>query len=355
MVKVTVVRRETGSLAVEAASILVSVFLALTMGAVLLALMGKDPIATLAGMASGAVGSKLALTETLLKATPLLFTGIAVLVALRAGVWNIGAEGQLVMGGIGTTGAALFWFTNVPEWLILPLVILSSFVAGALWGLIPAALKVTANVNEILATLMLNYVAVKFVEFLYYDSWRNPRGFGFPGTAELPSSAWLPRMSGRLHLGFVFALIIVFLIWLLISKTKFGFELKVMGASYPTARYSGINTGRSILIVMLISGGIAGLAGMSEISGVSHKLQNGLAVGYGFTGIIVAFLARLRPVAVIPAAFIMAGLVVGSDQLQITQSLPAAFADVFQGMVLLSLLASETLVSYRIRFEEARC
>jgi len=353
--KVTVVRRETGSFAVEAASVLVSVFLALTMGAILLALMGKDPIATLAGMANGAVGSRLALTETLLKATPLLFTGIAVLVALRAGVWNIGAEGQLVMGGIGTTGAALFWFTNVPEWLILPLVILSSFVAGALWGLIPAALKVTANVNEILATLMLNYVAVKFVEFLYYDSWRNPRGFGFPGTAELPSSAWLPRMSGRLHLGFAFALVVVFLIWLLISKTKFGFELKVMGASYPTARYSGINTGRSILIVMLISGGIAGLAGMSEISGVSHKLQNGLAVGYGFTGIIVAFLARLRPVAVIPAAFIMAGLVVGSDQLQITQSLPAAFADVFQGMVLLSLLASETLVSYRIRFEEARC
>lgn len=347
--KLTLERKRSRSSAATLIALLLSVLAALIAGGALLLIVGANPLQAYGEMFRGAFGDDFALTQTLLKATPLLFTGLSVTLALRSGFWNIGAEGQLLMGAFAATGIALFWTDSLPTFLVIPAVIIAGFVGGALWGLLSAALKVWLGVNEIVTTLMLNYTAIEWIEFLYFSAWRNPRGFGFPGTAEFPREAWLPPLSGRLHIGFAIALIACVLVWLLLARTKWGYELRVMGASLPAARYSGIRLIRNMLLVVMISGGIAGLAGMSEVAGISHRLQNGLAVGYGYTGLIVAFLARLNPLSAIVSAIFLAGLTVGSEQLQLTMNLPASFALILQGTILLLVVAGEVLTHYRIR------
>jgi simple sugar transport system permease protein len=330
-------------------ALVLSVLVALITGGGLLLVVGANPLQAYSEMFRGAFGDGFALSQTLMKATPLLFTGLAVTLALRSGFWNIGAEGQLMMGAFAATGVALFWTESLPAFFIIPAVIIAGFVGGALWGLLSAALKAYLGINEIVTTLMLNYIAIQWVEYLFFDAWRNPRGFGFPGTAEFPREAWLPPLSGRLHIGFAIALIACVLGWFVLARTKWGYELRVMGASLPAARYSGIYLIRNMLLVVMISGGIAGLAGMSEVAGISHRLQNGLAVGYGYTGLIVAFLARLNPLSAIVSAIFLAGLTVGSEQLQLTMNLPASFALILQGTILLLVVAGEVLTHYRIR------
>ncbi|MAU12964.1 MAG: ABC transporter permease [Anaerolineaceae bacterium] len=330
-------------------TILGAVLVALAFGALLLLIVGVNPIEAYRLMFVGAFGSEFATVDTLVKASPLLLTGLGVSLALRANIWNIGAEGQLVMGGFAAAGVALFWSEWLPEPLLLPAVILAGFVGGALWGLIPALLKIFGGVNEIVSTLMLNYVAVLWVEYLFFDAWRDPRGFGFPGTAEFPRAAWLPRLTGQLHIGIIFGLIIAALIWFLLNRTTIGYEIRVQGKSPLSARYAGINVMRNLMLVMFLSGGIAGLAGMGEVAGISHRMQNGLAVGYGFTALIVAFLGRLSPPGVIVAAVFVAGLSVGSEQLQLSMNLPASFALILQGAVLLCIAAGDLFLRYRVR------
>ena len=335
------------------ASMAMSVLAALLVGGVLLTFVGVNPLAAYEAMFRGAFGDQLAVTETLVKATPLMLTGLGVALALRAGFWNIGAEGQLVMGGFAATGMALFWGNGLPGALVLPAMILAGFLGGALWGLIPALLKVFTNVSEIVSTLMLNYIAVLWIEYLYFDAWRDPRGFGFPGTAPLPDAARLPRLMGRLHIGILLALAACVVLWFLLARTRWGYEIRVVGASVQTARYAGMDLRRSLFLVMALSGGLAGLAGMGEVAGISYRLQNGLAVGYGYTALIIAFLARLNVWGVVAAAVFMAGLTVGSDQLQIALSLPASFAWILQGTVLLFILAGGVLTHYRVRLHLA--
>lgn len=334
---------------------IVSVLLALIFGAGLLWIFGADPIETYVAMAKGAFGERYNFSETLVKAIPLMLAGLAVGIAFRMLFWNIGAEGQLALGAVAATWVALFVpqrLGGMPDWAFLPTMIGAAFLAGALWGLIPAFLKAYLQVNEIITTLMLNYVALLWMQYLYTGPWKDPQGFGFPGTAQLPQAAWLPRLPldlGRVHYGLLLALVAAVILWLVLARTKWGLEIKVIGQNPEAARYAGMNIARNVVLVMLISGGLAGLAGFSQVAGVAHRLQNGIAVGDGFTAIIVAWLAKLNPWAILLVSVLLAGLSTGGDQLQITMGLPAAVAGVLQGSILFFVLGADVFVTYRLR------
>jgi general nucleoside transport system permease protein len=333
----------------------IAVVLALIFCGFLLMAFGANPLETYTAMLRGAFGQRYNVSETLLKAIPLMLTGLAVGIAFRMLFWNIGAEGQLVWGAIGATWAALFlprYVEWLPIWSILPLMLISAFVAGAIWGLIPGVLKAYLRVNEIITTLMLNYVALLWMQYLYTGPWKDPMGFGFPGTAQFPREVWLPRIPldlGRVHYGIVIALIAAVIIWIILSYTKWGLEIKVIGENPQAARYAGMDIARNIIFVMLISGGLAGLAGFGQVAGVAHRLQNGIAVGDGFTAIIVAWLAKLSPWGILLVSVLMAGLSTGGDQLQISMGLPAAVAGVLQGSILFFVLGANVFVNYRLR------
>jgi general nucleoside transport system permease protein len=340
----------------------ISVILALIFGAVLLSMVGANPLKTYQAMLEGAFGTPALwqqgryhnLIETLVKATPLMLTGMAVAVAFRMRFWNIGAEGQLVMGGIAAAAVALWvptWFPFLPEsrWVYLPLIIVASMLFGALWALIPAILKAYLKVDEIITTLMFNYIAILFYQYLFNIAWKDPEGFGFPGTAMIPQFTWLPRIMGRLHWGIVIAIVAAVIIWIIMDRTRWGYEIRLIGESKTVGRYAGISLAATILLVMFLSGGLAGLAGMSEVTGISYRLQRGLAVGTGFTGIIVAWLAQLNPWGVLLVAFLMAALFVGGEQIQISMGLPASVSPVLQGAILLFVLGGSVFNRYRLR------
>jgi general nucleoside transport system permease protein len=338
---------------------LASMTAALLVAALLLILVDTSPREAYSAMLAGAFGSRLALTETLVRAIPLILTGLSVAVAFRMLFWNIGAEGQLVIGGITASGVALFvpeLIPGIPQtpWVYLPLMVVAAMLAGALWGLGPALLKSFLGVNEIITTLMLNYIAILFYQYLFTDPWKDPAGFGFPGSAEFPQYAWLPRMSGRLHIGLFLGLAAAVLVWFVFTKTRWGYEITLIGENEQAARYAGVGIMRNIIAVMILSGGLAGLAGMAEVAGISHRLQNGLSVGNGFTGIIVAWLAKLDPLRVVLVAILMAALFVGGDQIQISLGLPASLALVLQGLILLFVLAGDIFTRYRLRLVRTR-
>jgi general nucleoside transport system permease protein len=341
---------------------LVSILLALLFGALLLLVVGANPWQTYRAMAQGAFGTPAQwqqgqfsnLIETLVKAIPLMLTGLSVAVAFRMRFWNIGAEGQLVMGGVAAAAVALWvpvFMPFLPEsrWVYLPLIIAASVLLGAIWALIPALLKAYMRVDEIITTLMFNYIAILFYQYLFNVAWKDPAGFGFPGTARFPDFALLPRLIGRLHWGLIFAVVAAFIVWLLLERTRWGYEIRLIGQSPAAGRYAGISLATTILLVMFVSGGLAGIAGMSEVAGISHRLQRGLAVGSGFTGIIVAWLAMLNPWAVLLVAFLLAALLVGGEQIQMIMGLPASVAPVLQGAILLFVLGGNVFVRYRLR------
>jgi simple sugar transport system permease protein len=325
--------------------------LALTAG--LLVVFGVNPAATFAAMWKGAFGSGRAFTETLVKAIPLMFTSLGVALAFKLRFWNIGAEGQLVIAGVGTAWVALFWNAWVPPELLLPVAILVGCLAGAAWAGIPALLKTSLKVDETLVTLMLNYVAILVADSLYYGPWRDPKGHGFPGSAPFPQAAWLPRIAGRAHIGLYFALALALVLWIVLNRTRWGFELKIIGASQRAARYEGIAVERNIVLAVLCSGALCGLAGACEVTAISHRLQQGLALGYGFTAIIVAWMSQLNPIAIVPISVVMAAILVGGDQVQMKMGLPSAMGSVMQGMILFPMLAGSLFTEFRIRRSRA--
>ncbi len=328
---------------------ILSIVLALLVGGAVLALAGHNPLTVYNAMLQGAFGSVNGLAETTVKAIPLILAGLGVSIAFRMLLWNIGAEGQLYLGAIFATGTALYIIPNAPAILLIPVMVLAGFVGGALWALIPGALRAFLKVNEIITTLMLNYVAVLLSEWLVHGPWKDPKAFGFPGTPLLPDAAWLPRLgTTRVHLGLFFGLVAAIVIYVILRGTWWGYEIRVIGENERAARYAGINIRRNILLVMALSGGLAGIAGMSEVAGIAHQLQRNLSPGYGFTAIIVAWLAKLNPWMVIVVAFLLAGLLVGGDQLQMSLGLPSAIAPMLQGMILFFLLGSEILTRYRL-------
>lgn len=330
---------------------LVSVVMALAVCGLFLSLSGKDPLAAYSAMFFGVVGTSYGITETILKAIPLTLAGLGLGLAFRMKLWNIGGEGQLYMGAFAATGVALF-MPGLPSWLVLPSMIAAGCVAGGLWAVLPAIPRAYLGVNETITTLMLNYVAIFWVDYLVYGPWRDPEGFNFPLTATFSSSATLPAFgSSRIHFGLVLGLITALILYVLIYRTKWGYEVRVIGESESAARYAGMNIRRQVLLVMFLSGAICGLAGMSEVSGLVHRLRPGFSPGYGYTAIIVAWLAKLNPLATVVVAVLFGALETGGYIIQ-TSGISSTMVSVLQGTLLFFILGGEILVKYRIRLKK---
>ncbi len=342
-------KRKTVSMTAIVVTPILSFVVSLLLTGILLVVFDANPLETYAAMYKGAFGTARAFTETLVKAIPLMLTGLGVALAFKLKFWNIGAEGQLTLAGVAAAWVAIYWSPWMPEPLLLPAVILVGATAGALWAGIPALLKTSLKVDETLVTLMLNYVAILFSSHLYYGPWRDPKGYGFPGTELFPRAAWFPRIAGRAHIGLYFAIVAAIVLWIIFQRTRWGFELKVIGNSQKAARYQGISVERNIVLAVLLSGALCGLAGVGEVAGISRRLQQGLSLGYGYTAIIVAWMAQLNPLAIPFVAILMGALLVGGDSVQMVMALPSSMGLLMQGMMLFPLLAGSLFVEYRIK------
>ncbi|WP_377846677.1 ABC transporter permease [Bosea sp. UC22_33] len=286
------------------------------------------------------------------KGAPLVMIALGLAIGFRANVWNIGAEGQYVMGAIAGTGVALLTY-DMTGWWILPAMVLAGILGGMAWAAIPAFLRVKLQVSEILTSLMLTYVAVQFLYFLVRGPWKDPGGFNFPQTRMFTADQTLPTvLEGTLvHLGIPAALVLAIIAWLLMEKTTAGYAIKVVGLAPAAARHGGFSAARTTWATMLISGALAGLAGLFEAAGPFGQLTPQFPVGYGFTAIIVAFLGRLNPLGIVFGGIVLAGTYVGGEIAQSTVRLPQAATGLFQAMLLFMLLATDVLVRWRIVFK----
>jgi simple sugar transport system permease protein len=319
-------------------------------------LVGGDPIKSFGHILVAAFGSIGVISDTLVKATPLILTGLACSLAFRMRLWNIGAEGQFLLGAWGASAIVLAPIlpAGTPAIIVIPAMMLAGAVAGGLWGFIPGVLRARLGVNEIITTLMLNYVALFWIEFWVFGPWSKG---GFPVTEPFPPEAWLPRLTDfasafpvlgglTVHLGLIFGILAATVMWIALERTRWGYELRLIGDSPRAARYAGIDIDRKIIVVFVISGALAGLGGMSEVAGVVHGLQDQISPGYGFTAIIIAYLARFGPFRVIVASILFGALILAGREIQ-----PSGVPAMIQGIVLFSLVGSDVLIRYRIRFD----
>ncbi len=332
-----------------------AVVLALFLGGIVIALVGGNPFATYAHIAGASFGSLGVLSDTLVKATPILFTALACSIAFRMKLWNIGAEGQFIMGAFGASVIVLAPVLppETSPWIFIPMMILAGIVFGALWGFIPGFLKARFNVNEIISSLMLNYIAISWTNFWIFGVW-SEGGFQmsakFPGAARLPRlldmAQTLPMMRGlTTHLGLVFGVVAAIGLWFIIYRSRWGYEIRLIGDNAQAANYAGISITKNVIWAMMLSGALAGLGGMAEITGVVHRLQTSpIAAGYGFTGIIVAWLAKLNPIAAVLVSVLFGALLLAGREIQ-----PSGIPKMIQGIILVCLIASDFLLRYRIR------
>jgi general nucleoside transport system permease protein len=334
---------------------LLAVALTVITGFFIFLFMGYDPLLSLYHFFISPVISLYGLSELALKASPLILIAVGLALGFRANVWNIGAEGQLTVGAIAGGGIGL-WFWGADGGWILPLMCLAGLAGGMAYAAIPAFLKTRLDVNEILTSLMLTYVATLFLSMLVYGPWKDPEGFGFPQTRMLSPSALLPVIveGTRLHIGVVVAFLVAVGAWVVMTRTVIGFELKVVGQAPAAAAYAGFDRNRMIWLCLLTSGGLAGLAGLFEVAGPIGQLIPSLTPGYGFTAIIVAFLGRLHPLGIILSGLLMALSYIGGENAQVEVGLPQAVTGVFQGLLLFFLLATDFLTRYRVRWATRR-
>ncbi len=314
--------------------------------------LGADPLYAMARIFSGSFGSWYGFKETLTKAIPLILIGSGLTLAFRAKFWNIGAEGQLLMGAVFGTWAGLFFGHSLPAWVLVPLMFLAGFLGGAIWGMIPALLKIRFSINEVISTLMLNYICAEFLTMLIVGPWKGRTRFGFPGTDNLPPAATLGLIPGsRIHYAtLILAIVSAVVLFMVIYKTRFGYEARVVGENPDAGRYAGIHFLKTTLILMMISGGLAGLAGVGEVAGIHRYLgyPTSVSSGYGFTAIIVAWLAKLNPILTLVSGIFFAGILVGGDAIQISLSLPAATVNIVNGVLLVFLIMGDYFLKNRI-------
>jgi simple sugar transport system permease protein len=313
------------------------VLLALLMSGLLIRLSGVAPLPAYAELVRGAFGGPRQITETLLKATPILIVALGLTIAFRARVWNIGAEGQYHMGAL-FGGAIALWFPNAPTGVLVPLMLAAGVVGGMAWSALAGLLHLKRGVNLIICTLMLNYIGILVVQYAARVPLREPDGF-LPESAALSEAAQLPRLIGRLHIGLAIALVLVVIVYLLLWRSPLGFRLRAIGAQQSVSQYVGIQPARHIFIALLLSGGAAGLAGIIEVSYTYTRLKQNISDGYGFTGILVALLGQLHPVGVLIAALFFSALSVGAQGLNVSLQVPAAVAGVLQALLVLAVLA----------------
>jgi len=318
-------------------------------GGVIFLAMGKDPSTALYIYFVEPLTTTSGLSEVAVKAGPLILIGIGLSFGFRAGVWNIGAEGQYIAGAIAGGGLAVY-FHESESTLLLPAMLVLGTLGGMAWAAVPALLKTRFNANEILVSLMLVYVAELLLVHLVQGPWRNPQGWGFPGTRMFPDVATMPLLfSGkRVHLGTLITLAIPFIAWFILVRTRFGFTVRVFGSAPLAARHAGVHSHRMIWQSLLIGGGFAGLAGVIEATGTIGQLVPNISPGYGFTAIIVAFLGRLHPAGVLLAGIAIAVTYIGGEGAQISVGLPKAVTGLFQGIILFYLLAFDLFTRYRI-------
>ncbi len=324
--------------------------IATVIAASLLAMLaGANPFSVLGLIIKGAFGSQFALLETLNRATPLIFTGLAVAVAFRARLWNIGAEAQLYAGAlvVAILGAGLL---DWPSILLLPVMAILAMLAGAIVLLIPALLKVRLGVDEVVTTLLINFIFLLFVSMLLEGALKDPMGMGWPKSARLINEARLPRiMEGlRLHWGFGLALISAAIVWIIGARTTLGYEMRAVGLNRDAAEFAGIPVGRVLIKTALLSGGLAALAGYSEVAGLKGSLTLDLSPGFGYTGIIVAMLALLNPLGVVVAALFVAGIFVGADSMSRAVGVPTYLADIMLATALLLMVVAILLTRFRV-------
>lgn len=331
-----------------------SVILAFLVSAIILWLIGGDPLKVGGFFFQATFGSWAVFSDTLVKATPLIMVGLACAVAFKMKMWNIGAEGQFYLGAFGASLVVLVPLlpADTPRPLMLAAMALMGMLGGAVWAFVPGFLKARFQINEIISTLMMNYIAILWNNFWIFDRWSDA---GFQMTPTFPKTAWLPRLADyareykvfsgvTLHLGVVFGLIAAVLVWWILERSRWGYEIKLIGDNPQAARYAGLNITRNMVLVMMLSGALAGLAGMSEISGVVHRLQERISPGYGFSGIIVAWLAKLNPFAVIPVSILFGALIVAGREIQ-----PSGLSFLLQGIILFMVISSDVLLRYKIR------
>jgi len=326
----------------------VAVAAGLAVGALLIIGVGADPIKAYQALWEGSFGSIHSVTETIVKATPLLLAGLGMLIAYRGSVWNIGAEGQLQLGALAATVLGIV-LGGLPAVVLLPLVIIGAFLAGGLWAAIAGWLKAKLEVNEVITTIMMNFVAILTVNWVMTGPLQDPTSGGVPITPYIAEAAQLPRLipRTRLHAGLLLALICVGLVYVLLFKTTLGYQIRAVGANPRAARLAGIDVTRTILVAMVLSGGLAGLAGMSEICGLHHRLMGGFSPGYGFTAMVVALLGKLHPLGTVVAAILFAALVVGADAMTRAVRITTSLVFIIQGVVILFVLGSEFFVQKR--------
>lgn len=329
---------------------LFAALLTLITSIILFVILGHPPLHTLKVMLIDPISSVYGVTELLVKALPILMCALGLAVAFRAQVWNIGAEGQFLMGGLIGSAVAV----NVIEWQTywaLVLILIAGVIAGALWGMLCAWLKTHFNANEILTSIMLNYIAYNLLQYAVHGPLEDPEGMNFPESAMFGDHSILPVIldGTRLHIGFYFALLAIVVVWVLLQKSFFGFQVKVLGLDQTAAKFVGFKEKRLVWLVLMISGGLAGLAGVCEVAGPIGQLVPEISPGYGYAAITVAFLGRLNPIGIVFSSLLMALLYVGGENAQVAANLPQSITELFQGMVLLFLLACDVFILYRLR------
>ena len=324
-------------------------------GVVLFAALGKDPVRGLQIFFWEPIRSGYALGELVVKATPLLLIALGLAVCYRSNVWNIGAEGQYLIGAIAASGIALMAEKTTGGWIVVP-IILAGILGGMVWAGLAALLRDRFNTNEILVSLMLVYVAIQVLGYLVYGPWKDPNGYNFPQTKNFELVTRIPRLfdGSRLSIGVLFALLGVAGMWIFLFRTRAGFALQVGGLAPAAARYAGFSSRRAVWTAFLISGGMAGLAGALEVAGPIGQLTPYVPAGYGFAAIIVAFVGRLHPVGMVFSALLMSMFYIGGELAQSRMGLPKSLTGVFQGLLLFTLLACDTLVNYRLQWTRVR-
>jgi simple sugar transport system permease protein len=333
-----------------------AIIIALILGGMVIASVGGNPFLSYAHIARASFGDIGVLSDTIVKATPILLAALACSIAFRMKLWNIGAEGQFIMGAFGASAIVLA--PVLPEeasrWLFIPVMAIAGMAAGAIWGFIPGYLKAKFNVNEIISTLMMNYIAIAWINFWIFAVWSEG---GFQMSPRFPETSWLPRLSEyassipffrglTTHAGLLLGIVAAVVLWFIVYRSRWGYEIRLIGDNPHAAQYAGISITRNTIWVMMLSGALAGLGGMSEVSGVVHRLQTSpLAAGYGFTGIIVAWLAKLNPLAIILVSILFGALILAGREIQ-----PSGIPKMIQGIILVCLIASDFLLRYRVRF-----
>ncbi|MDK2823810.1 MAG: ral nucleoside transport system permease protein [Clostridia bacterium] len=324
----------------------VAILLALLVSALFILILDLNPLEVYLAMIKGAFGSSYRIKQTIINTIPLVITSLGIAIAFKMKFWNIGAEGQIMMGAFAASFFALR-FPELPPFLLLPLMMVAGIIGGGLWAVIPAFFKAQWETNETIVTLMMNYIALKWVTYLQYGPWRDQKALGFPKIPNFSENAILPNVFG-VHIGWIFALVLIVLTYIFMNHSKLGFEIAVLGESDNTARYAGINIKKTIVIALLISGGLSGLTGVIQASAVSNTLNVEISGGIGYTAIITTWLGSLSAPLILLVSILFAALIQGGSFIQTAFGIPEAAALILEGMILFFVLGSEFFVKYKL-------